>query len=399
MGVLGLIAEYNPFHNGHMYHLLRSKKITGADYTVAVMSGNWVQRGEPSIINKWARTKIALNSGIDLVIELPAVYSSQTAEIFACGAINLLDKTGIIDFICFGSEEGSLDRLYKAADILLNENDEFSSILNKYLKCGHSFAASRLMALNKFLGADFARLPNNILAIEYIKNLNRLNSRIRPYTIKRLKSQNESILSSSEIRDNLINDAADIKYTVPKHCFNILNEEIASGRGPMTLKKFENLIIYNILKESAENLTELFDVNEGLENRIKKAAQKSADLESLLNNIKTKRYTMTRIKRILTNLLININRNDVLYYKQNGPSYICILGFNQKGRELISEMKKSSSLPIITNINKLSTCGVDVKRLLEIETFATQIYALGYVNKEQRFTLSDFRQPPVFVRI
>ena len=189
--IVGLITEYNPFHNGHVYHILKSKKITKSQYTIAVMSGNFVQRGEPAIFNKYVRTLSALLNGVDIVIELPVFYACASADIFAFGAVDILNKTGIVDSLCFGSENGDIDKLYLAAEILSNETDEFKNIIKNEISKGISYPEARLNALSIFTGKNMSYLssPNNILSVEYLKALIKIKSRIKPYSIKRYFSE------------------------------------------------------------------------------------------------------------------------------------------------------------------------------------------------------------------
>jgi predicted nucleotidyltransferase len=418
MRVLGLIVEYNPFHNGHLYHLEQSKSMCNADYVVCVMSGNFIQRGEPAIINKWARTKMALQCGIDLVIELPVPYAMASAEFFAYGAVKILNDIGVVDYLCFGSEKADIDTFCTIADILIHEPEEYKQILKQSLAKGISFPASRELALKKYLcekGSQISDIeavissPNNILGIEYIKALKRLNSRIVPLSIKRINNSYNSaeitgsISSATSIR-KLISLERGLKeqldMVLPANCVKILEDEFNSGRGPIYPNLYEQLIISSIRRMSAEELKLLPYVKEGIENRIKSAAKAGGTLDELIESISTKRYTRTRVQRILSSLMTGFTSEEFdTFNKYGGPQYARILGLNNKGRQLLSMINKSSHLPIITKTANFSkSCNPLLKRMLEIESFATDMYVLGYSNPIYRKAGQEFTQNVVIIK-
>lgn len=418
MKVLGLIVEYNPLHNGHLYHLEQSKKFTGADYTVCVMSGNFIQRGEPALINKWARAKMALMSGVDLIVELPVVYAMSSAEFFAYGAVKILDSLGIVDCISFGSEIGSIDILDKIAEILKNEPSEYKLGLKKELDNGVSYPAAREAALKKYfkemnLNGDFVEeamnSSNNILGIEYLKALKRIGSSIEPFTVQRVsnayncKEITGSISSATAIRKH-INDSDDnhllpekLAGVMPEASRRILDEEFTQGRGPVFPRNYESIILAEIRKNSEQDLKELPNVNEGLENRIKKAGNQSGSLDEIIEQISTKRYTKTRIQRTLFNLLTSATNEEFKNFNDNGgPQYIRVLGFNSKGREMLSLIRKRACLPLITKTaDYKKSCNRLLTRMLEIESFSTDMYVLGYDNKAFRKAGQEYTQNPV----
>jgi cytidyltransferase-like protein len=419
MKVLGIVVEYNPFHNGHLYHIERSKKICDADFTICVMSSNFIQRGEPSLVNKWARTRMALVSGVDLVIELPVIYSMSSAEYFAYGAVKLLDSLGIVDCLCFGSESGEIDILSQAANILVSEPHDFKKLLKSYLKKGMSFPSSREAALKDYIGkgsdlcsesVNTLESPNNILGIEYLKALKRLNSRIEPATISRfISSYNNGYLtgkisSATSIRKHLSGYqtegiSADASLALPSTSIEILIKEFKEGRGPISVYSFENIILSLIRRMSAEQIKLTPYVSEGLENRIKTAADNSGTFDELLSEICTKRYPKTRIQRILFNLLIGISKEDFdLFNKSIGPQYIRILGFNTKGRQLLQRLGKLATLPIITKTaDYKNSCNPLLKRMLQIEARATDLYVLSYSEPKYRKSGQDFTQNIVII--
>lgn len=402
MKVLGVIVEYNPFHNGHLYHLQESKKLSGADFVICVMSGNFIQRGEPAIINKWARTRAALQSGIDLVIELPVVYAMASAEFFAFGAVKILESLGVVDTICFGSESGNIKHLSLIADVLSSEPDEYKTLLKEQLGLGKSYPKSRSLAISQYLKNNTDNLPdieaiiecsNNILGIEYIKALKKLKSQMVPLTITRFNNSynNEAltgnISSATSIRSHIINsDDFSLSKTIttnfPEATKKALEEEFSFGRGPISTKCFGDSLLLLLRSLSTETLKALPYVSEGLENRLASAAQNSGNFTELFENILSKRYTKTRIQRILFNLLTGITSHEFDTFNQyGGPQYARVLGFNSKGRSLLSKINKTSTLPIIIKTADFKkSCNPLLKRMLEIEAFSTDMYVLGYSN-------------------
>ncbi len=424
MSVLGIVTEYNPFHNGHKYHIEKSKAITGCDTVVCVMSGNFIQRGEPALINKFARAEIALQSGVDLVIELPLPYAMSSAEAFGFGAVKILDSIGVVDCISFGSEHGNIDSLISIADILVKEPDEYKAELKKQLSLGLSFPVCRQKAIENYIKhysvsestvnlSSILETSNNILAIEYLKALNRLKSTIKPYTIERIANQYNSpvitgdISSATAIRNSIFNIYQEQEQqlcpntvqTMPDVAKNIIEKEFKEGRGPININAFENILLAFLRYASTEKLGEITGISEGLEYRIKKAAAWSGNIDSLLSNICTKRYTRTRLQRILFSLLAGVTKDDMdLFQQYGGPQYARILGFNKRGREILSKMKKSSVLPIVTKpVDYKCSCNKLLKRMLEIEAQATDLYVLGYKNPAFRKAGQEYTQNIVII--
>lgn len=317
-GILGIVSEYNPFHNGHIRHLELSKQLTKTDFTVAVMSGNFVQRGDTALVDKWTRTEMALKSGIDLVIELPTVYAISSAENFADGAIKILNSLGVVDYLSFGSEIGEISPLNDVASILYKEPKEFSSLITAQLKSGLSYPRAREIALSQFFGTskkytEVLNNPNNILGVEYLKSIKKHRSHIKPLTIKRDYSDYNSntvkngIASATAIRTMLQNNK-NIHRVVPFQTYELLDECKQNGKIITDLSVFEKEILYILRKMTLSEIAALPDVSEGLENRIKLAANTVNNLNDLISNIKTKRYTQSRIQRILLYALLNISR-------------------------------------------------------------------------------------------
>ena len=390
--VLGIIAEYNPFHNGHLFHLNESKKLTGASYTVAIMSGNFTQRGNTSIIDKWSKAKSAIECGVDLVIELPVLYSISSAENFAEGAIKILDSLKVVDYVSFGAETADINLLNTIAEVLHEEPKEYKSLLSDELKKGISYPKARENALMMYLNdikkySNVISSPNNILGIEYLKALKKCNSIIQPIALPRHESGHNdlnyhgNIASSTAIRNITKNNGFDIlRKLMPEPSYTNLVENIKIGHVVPDLSVFEKEIIFNLRKMSTYEISQLPDVSEGLEFAIKNAANSCNSIVEFLNIIKSKRYTSTRIQRILLYSLLGITKKDIALSKKIQP-YIRILGFNKKGKYLISEVAKANpKLNIITSVKKFTDKNLNrnLKIMLEKDIWATDVYTIGY---------------------
>lgn len=390
--VVGIVAEYNPFHNGHYYHLQRAKEEAEADYCIAIISGNFTQRGDTSIVNKWAKAYMAICGGADLVIELPTVYSVSSAENFANGAIKILDSLKIVDAISFGAEANDLATLNNIANVLYDEPKRYTTILSHELKKGISYPAARENAILMYLNdikryANVLNNPNNILAIEYLKALKSQKSKIEPIMIKRKKVYyNEDRIvddfaSATAIRKLLIRrEYESLRKVIPRSSYQILGQEARKGDLVLGLEKYEKEIIYTLRKMSIEQISELPDVSEGLENAIKKSANECNNLNDLINGIKSKRYTQTRIQRILIYALLGIDKKTMENSRKVNP-YIRILGFTQKGKKILSEIsRKNPKLNIITSVKKYvdQNKNKQLAEMLKTDIFATDIYTLGY---------------------
>ncbi len=389
-GILGIVSEYNPFHNGHIRHLEISKQLTKSDFTIAVMSGNFIQRGDTALVDKWTRAEMALKSGVDLVIELPVLYAISSAENFADGAIKILNSLGIVDFLSFGSEIGELTPLNEIADILYNEPKEFSNLIHMQIKSGLSYPKARELAISQYFGSSrkYSQIlsnPNNILGIEYLKSLKRHKSNIHPLTIKRDYSDYNSnnikngVASATAIR-TMMKEGKNVHYVVPYETYELLEEQKQKKKIITDLSVFEKEIIYTLRKLTLQEIANLPDVSEGLENKIKAAANNCNTLEELINHIKSKRYTQTRIQRILLYALLNITEKDMSMSRKTTP-YIRVLGFNKHGKKIISAIAKANpKLNIIVSVKKFMELSnnVSLKNMLSKDVFATNVYTLGY---------------------
>ena len=324
MKILGIVAEYNPFHNGHKYHLEQSKKITGADYSIAIMSGSFLQRGEPALIDKFSRSKSAILGGIDLVIELPFIYSSQTAEVFSKGAIKILDSLNVVDFVSFGSEMENLDDLKLIAKTLLEEPKDFSNFLQEYLKSGLSFARARELALNQYFTINqglnlsietILKGSNNILSIEYLKELYFLNSSIEPISIKRLGNNyrddflGQEFSSASSIRKYLLEDKLDdIVDFLPTQSLKTILDFKASYKNYNTLENYYSPIVSNLIL-NPDSLNEIFDITFDLKNVMVNNLEGKETIQSLVDSMSSKSYTRTRIQRACINSLLSYTKD------------------------------------------------------------------------------------------
>lgn len=411
MKVVGLITEYNPFHKGHLFHMNEAKKISNADFSVAIMSGNFVQRGDPSVVDKWTRTKIALENGVDVVIELPVYYSTSSAEFFALSSISLLESTGIVDSVCFGSELGDLEKLDKIASILANEPKKYKMLLNQYLDKGFNFPKARSLALENYMPEiprEIINTPNNILGIEYLKALKRINSKIIPYTILRMganyhdKRSSLPIASATAIRDVLKeskNANESLEKLLPKASYLEFRKAIDRKITPIFPEDFFPLLQYKLLTTNPKELVNILDITEGFENRIHSTIHQGESMEEFLELLETKRYTRTRINRALFHILLDIKKKPFHIFNNNGyAQYIKILGFRKEAQVLMKEMKNKSSIPIITNVKKSEKNLTSLqKSMLEADIKSTNIYNTVVLSKYNKKAKNDYTQSTIII--
>lgn len=386
---IGIIAEYNPFHNGHLYQIQKAKELTGADTVIAVMSGNFTQRGDTSLINKFEKAKIALQNEVDMVIELPTIYSISSAENFALGGVKILNEIGNIDYLVFGIEEENLEKLQAIADVLVNEDDEFKRNIKEELDKGNSYPKAREIALKKVLSSEnmenIMQKPNNILAIEYLKALKTTNSKIKPIAIKRKnimhndENINENYASGTYIRKLFIeNNFNEIKKVVPKYTYERLLELKNQGTYVSSINDFSDIVIYKIRTMTKEEISQIADVNEGLENSIKLASTTCKTIDEIIDKVSTKRYTKTRISRILTYILLDITKSEMEQSK-NANQYIRVLGINKKCEGILKTINNNK---LITSLKKFEENNRE-NQLLNIDKKATEIYTIKYPKSVQ----------------
>lgn len=391
MSILAIICEYNPFHNGHKFQIESQKKALDASGVIAIMSGNFVQRGAPAICDKWHRAKMALMLGADLVIELPTVFATQSAERFARGGVSLADSLGVVDHLSFGCECDDIELLKKTAQIV-NENETRERI-SKLLKGGTSYPYARMLACGEEYQEILSK-PNNILAVEYIKALAELDSKIEPVPVLRKGTDHNSDIpagsfaSASYVRSCVINDK-DFSEFIPAECIEILKEaDVFKDK-----TKLDAIITYLLRSKSIDELREIADMTEGIEYRFKEAGMRFTTVEEITEFVKTKRYTKTRIDRLLINILLSIKKEDII----KNPEYIRVLGFNETGKEILSEIKKQSHLPIITKTASAILSKEGEKMLLK-DIYATDVYSMLCMKKENGKSGLDYTNSPIIIK-
>lgn len=387
MNVLAIIAEYNPMHNGHVFQINEAKKIANADFVITCMGGNFTQRGNTSIVSKFEKTKMALLNGSDMVIELPTIYSVSSSENFAYGAIKILKELNFVTHISFGIEEENIEKLQDIAELLQNEPLGYCKILKEQLDLGVSYPEARAKAVSIYLNnIEYETImhgSNNILAIEYLKQMKKQKANFVPIGIKRNKvSYNstkiiEDYASSSAIRKFIYNnELLQIKSVMPKSAYEILINNIKNGTYNIDLNNYAKIIIYKLRTMSLKQISNLPDVNEGIENLIKSSADKTNNISELIKLVKSKRYTQTRIQRILIYALLNITKQDMKISKKTSP-YIRVLGCTKKGQKLLKEIPQNR---LITSLKKYeqNKLNKNITRMLEIDKSSTNIYTIPY---------------------
>lgn len=370
MESVGIIAEYNPFHNGHLYHLTKIKEKHPNAVIVLVMSGNFTQRGDVSIIDKWKKTQIALKAGIDLVIELPFPFATQSADYFSYGSITLLEKLKV-DKVIFGSESDNIKDLEIIADTQIN-NPDFDKLVKIYSKFGKNYPTALSLAVKDLTNQEITA-PNDLLGISYVKVLKQNNYKIIPETIKRTNSYheeelNESISSATAIRKAL-NNNEDIKTQVPEITLDYLTDL-------HTIEEYFPLLKYKIITE--KDLSIYNTVDEGIDQKLKKEIINATSYQDLINRIKSKRYTYNKLSRMLIHILCNFTKEKKEQFKD--ISYIRLLGFSDKGRKYLNTIKKDLDIPLISKINR------NKDPMLEFEIETTKIYSLN-LNSEKQIDL------------
>ena len=411
MNIVSIIAEYNPFHLGHAYQIDTARKSAGAGSAVlAVMSGSFTQRGEPALTDKWSRTCMALNGGIDLVIELPFPYACASAERFASGAVQLLHKTGLDSTLFFGSESGDLEALKTVAGWLKPESHTFRRQLKSYLNEGHSFPRARQLALSDITGqdqrVDLLEQPNNILAIEYLKAIQSIDRcRLTPKTIQRIGQSHHSDqlpdsrmpASANAIRRTVLEQVGkgnttglyvmldSLQDAMPTAALAELMTRIQSGPGPLSLEHLSLPILTILRSRSPSELSSVSSMAEGLPERLCQSAERlesSSDqrIARLIDQARTRRFPQTRIQRALIAMLAGLTDNDLaLFDASGGPAYIRVLGFTRKGRYLLKMMRKKAECPIITRASDFLEYGgqLPLKRMAALDLTASDIWQIA----------------------
>lgn len=389
MKILGLIVEYNPFHLGHLYHLQQAKLKVEPDATIAVMSGSFTQRGEPAIIDKWARAQMALEAGVDLVLELPVAWATQSAPNFAAGAVRLLAATGVTD-ICFGSELGELSPLEAVTTLLLEETPVYQQALHAGLSQGHSFAAAQGLALAKALpqiDPGLFKQPNNTLAIKYLLAIKQYELPIKSHTIKRLGAYHSTDLtqampSATAIRQLIM--ANQVVQGMPAAAAAILQQRLQKGQGPVSWQQLAPYLFYQLRSQSRAAMDEWPEASEGLGERLWLAARHTNNWDELMRQVKTRRFPLTRLQRLATYILLGLNLAQLERINVAlPPPYLRVLALNTAS-SAIRSLLKTSQLPVIysaatapeTTNERLSEC-------LQLDIQATDIYTLAWPKGSQ----------------
>jgi len=417
---VGIICEYNPFHNGHLYQIKKVREIFGENCgIVAVMSGSFVQRGEGAIMDKWSRTKAAiLAGGVNVVIELPALYATSSAEYFAKGAVACVEATGVCDYLVFGSETSDIEGLKKTARLLCTESDEYKTLLKMNLDTGISYPAAVIKSLSSYDSSldpeNILSGSNNILAVEYIKSIYRnKDSKLKPYSIKRsgqnyldnsIPLSNEFRSASSirtQLKDSNISASKilmSLYNSMPEKSLSILMDDYKSGKCILTQEIFSGFILTNLISSSEKAISDIPGMGEGLGNRLRHIAAKSGFkktlLEDLIEKASTRRFPRSRINRALTHMMLGITNDDINYLRSSeGPCYLRVLGFDKKGQYILKKMRKSATLPIFMKGSDFLEPSVHpyLKRMAGIDCAATdirQIHTTGECGL-------DFKTPPI----
>lgn len=420
MKIAAVIAEYNPFHNGHKYLLDETRRLTGADYILALMSGDFVQRGAPALCDKYLRTKMALSCGVDAVIELPSFYALSSAEFFASGSISLLNQLGAVDILSFGSESGEIHELIQAAEFISDDSYLHSTRFSELLKAGHSYPAARAMVLKESIneaatGSELFSAPNNILGIEYCKALKLTNSTLIPFTIKRAGSdyhgsdlsKDASIYgSASAIRKALESgtstnetDLSDLYAHVPAPVSCLLRENDIT-HNYLTADDFSSLLHYKLLSEQASGFTKYLDCTPELSDKICKYLPEFTTVSGFISLLKSKDITYTRISRVLFHILLNItypDRYEDFASSHKAPvPYARLLGFRKQALPMLSAIRKNASVPLISKPAdaslKLDTPGYE---MFKLDIFCASVYETVRFHKTGKPALNEFKQSPI----
>lgn len=401
MNVTAIISEYNPLHRGHLYHIETARKETNADFIIAIMSGNFVQRGTPAILDKYDRAEAALKSGVDLVLELPTMYATASAEYFALGGVSLANTLGCVTHLSFGSEYGQADKFMTVADLLLNEPEEMKLPLKEALKEGLSYPAARAYAVKVSHPelADLLEDPNNILGVEYCKALLKLKSDITPHTIKRQgqnyhsETTNEGFASATGIRKLLGNNFEQNQKTLESQLSPASYELIKEFRqqSPLVEDDFSMLLRYKLLTENKAHLTEYFGVTKELSNRIYKHLHEFEIFSSFAELLKSKNITRTAINRALLHILLGVKTADVQAVTKRGcVDYIRVLGFRKEASGLLKSFSDLPEIPMITNLSAAPVlCETDIR--------ADQIYQLGASHKYNKPYKNEYQRKMLVV--
>lgn len=356
LSVTGIVAEYNPLHKGHVYHITRSREITGSEFIVAVLSSHFVQRGQACLVDKWTRTRMALLSGVDLVLELPVVFSCHNAGVFGKASVDILARSGVVDHISFGMETPS-PLLNTISDILIQEPEPFKQYLKSFLKEGHSFVKARSLALEKILPGSWDLLlgSNNTLALCYLMAIKKGNYAIEPVTVQRIGQDyhatetDQPFPSATAIRTYLKkNDLSGLTNAMEPPVMRVLGESISMGRWVQDQESLWPLVQIMLARATRDSLNSFSEMSEGLGNRLIRLSRRAESLEDLVGSAVTKRFPRGRIQRAIIHVLMGLDHWDNRAFQRTGPLYIRVLGATEKGRVLLRLMRQKADIPVIT---------------------------------------------------
>ncbi|MGN7941229.1 nucleotidyltransferase [Virgibacillus sp. 6R] len=400
MKAIGVVVEYNPFHNGHLYHLRESVKKSNADIVIAVMSGYFLQRGEPALVPKWERTKMALQGGVDLVVELPYAFATQKAETFANGAVSILDALHC-SYLCFGSETGDIAPFLHTNEFLQKESEQYEEYIKHFMQTGVNYPTALSLAYQKISNRkdtlDLSQ-PNNILGFHYVKAISKLNSNMIPLTIKRYKAgyhdkdfASTSIASATSIRNSLFDQNADISSYVPNDTYTILEKYKEQYGVFHQWENYFSFLKYSLLTMKEEELKSIYEVEEGLENRVLKLIIDSHCFQDFMEQLKTKRYTWTRLQRLCMHILTRTSKQEMNLINQHETSpYIRLLGMSERGQEYLRSIKKNLKLPIISKVSGFH------HPLFEIDLRAAATYFMIFPEPlRSRLLKTEYTTPPI----
>ncbi|WNS77064.1 nucleotidyltransferase [Bacillus sp. DTU_2020_1000418_1_SI_GHA_SEK_038] len=403
MNAVGVIVEYNPFHNGHAFHLQEARKLADAEVVIAVMSGNFLQRGEPAFVSKWKRTEMALLAGADIVFELPYAFATQQANSFASGAVSILEAAGCHS-LCFGSESGDIESFCRTISFLETNNDHYQRQVKHYLERGNSYPKASSLAYHDLSPyeelLDMSK-PNNILGFQYVKAVQEQNASIKPLTVSRKSADyhdphfsSDTIASATSIRKALFSEKgelANVKQYMPETSYQVLLDYRQEFGLFHDWENYWPYLRFRILHSTSEELSCIYEVEEGLENRLASAVLVSNSFHEFMNNIKTKRYTWTRLQRACVHILTNTRKNEMNKQVERAE-YLRLLGMTSKGRHYLNKNKSRLQLPLIS---KLSS--VHIKHLT-LDIRASRIYSMGALGiAQQRLMDMEFKQPPLLL--
>ena len=378
--IVGIIAEYNPFHNGHLYHMNRSLETAGADAAVVVLSSSFVQRGEPAFIDKWSRTRMALSFGANLVLELPTAFSCHNAGVFGSAAVDLMAMTGVVTHLSFGMEDPEAP-LETVAGILLEEPDTFKKVLKSRLDCGFSYAEARTAAIEHLLPGAGKMLssPNNILAQEYVQRIIERNYPLRITPIKRTGGGHHSgssgaFAGAGWIRNTVRNEGLSdtVRTVMPPEALSMLGTEISRGRCILSLDVFWRILRTVLMRDGPSRLSRFAEMREGIENLLTASAARAGSFEEFINLCTSRRYPRSKIQRFACHSLMGFDHRANRKAQRTGPPYIRVLGWDIKGQEILKEMRTASRLPVVTRPK--GRPGTYQRMIADLEYRATSIW-------------------------